>query len=138
MLKIQLWTLRLLNEYYSVHKVPLVGALFRAEVTDARPASIAQLDVLFHQALEELQEDRPDILAHSIDVQRDFSVKRSLRRTSNTHARNQEIDSTIIVSNNRWRKIERAKRRDPSADMIELYSDVVAGLDYTLRYSRDM
>ena len=54
------------------------GPLFRATVNDQRLATIKELDILFHQYLVMVQEQRPDLISPSINVWKDYSVRRSL------------------------------------------------------------
>ena len=137
-LHIKVWLLRLLREYSVVHKARREGPLFRVTPASRSPATIAELNVLFHSSLPELQEERPNLLDPEIDVQRDFSLKRSLRRGSQTHALNRGIHPDVIDRNNRWRKHERARNREPTLTMQETYTDVRASLEFGLRYSRDL
>jgi hypothetical protein len=135
-LKNQVWLSRLLHEFLGEHKVPLAGPLFRIQPGDSTPATVSRLDEFFHRYLRKLQEARPDILSPGTVVERVFSLRRSLRRGSTTHARNRAIPKDVIESNNRWRKQERAKNREASLSMLDTYTDVVAVLEMHLVYSR--
>ena len=137
-LKNEVWLVRLMREYILVHKVALTGPLFRLTPESIRAASIIELDVLFHRYLREVQQVMTGVIDPSVPVERDYSLRRSLRRGSNTHARNRDIPVDVIEANNRWRKHERAGNREPSLSMVDTYTDVVAGLEFGLKYSRDL
>jgi hypothetical protein len=93
------------------------------------------MDAYFHQYLQDVQEMSPQLFDPITDIEWVFSVKRSLRRGSTMHARNQDFLQDVIKSNNQWRKQERAKLKKPSLSMIDTYLDVIAGLDFGLKYS---
>jgi hypothetical protein len=135
-LKNEVWLSRLLREYLLVHKVPLSGSLFRVRARDSRPATLSELDGLFRRYLKELQVSRPEILSSDSNVDQEFSFRRSLRRGSTTHARNRSIPKDVIEANNRWRKHEHSKNKEPSLSMLDTYTDVVAALQLLLRYSK--
>ena len=59
-----------------------------------------------------------------INVREEFSINRSCRRGSSTHATNQQIPKPVIEAHNRWRKIERSKGRKPNLGMVEEYSEI--------------
>jgi len=134
-LKNEVWLSRLLLEYLHVHKVPLSGALFRMRPRDSAPATLANLDGLLHRYLKELQVSRPEVLASDSLIEQEFSCRRSLRRGSTTHARNRSIPKDVIEANNRWRKHERSKNKEPALSMLDTYTDVLAALQLLLRYS---
>ena len=79
------------------------------------------------ERLEIIKEgDQDDSLGlKELDIREDFSINRSFRRGSTTHAQNRNLDQDTINANNRWRKINRAKGRKAKLDMIEEYSDIV-------------
>ncbi len=67
-------------------------------------ARIADVDPVFHDALRFVQSQRPDLIAEEVDVGVAFSLRRSLRRGSTTHARNVDVPEENIEFNNGWRK----------------------------------
>jgi len=72
-------------------------------------ATIKELDMLFHQYLLVRQQDTmPEIIQQTVNVSRDFSVRRSLRRGATSQACNMNIPKDVIDLNNHWRKVERA------------------------------
>ena len=82
---------------------------------------------------EEDQEDHLDL--HKHNIREDFSINRSFRRGSNTHAQNQGISEEIINRQNRWSIAENAKGRRPKFNMVELYSDVEQLVPTLVQYS---
>ena len=70
-----------------------------------------------------------------VDTYEEFSINRSFRRGSSTHAQNQNILEHIINVQNRWRKVEAAKGRRPKFGMIENYSDIEHLIPTAIRYS---
>lgn len=136
----ELWMNRLFNEYYLVHRVPesQTGPLFRVKPKDSRPITIGELDVWFHRFLKEVQARRPDLISEKVDVEREFSVRRSLRRGSTTHARNRGVPDGVVEINNRWRKQQNARNREASLAMVETYTDALASLPLLLRYSASL
>ena len=81
------------------------GPLFRESLEAQESAPVAMLDVLFHQYLKRVQATRPDMLPESVDVEKEFSLRRSLRRGSTTQARNKQVPRETIELNNRWNTI---------------------------------
>ena len=69
------------------------------------------------------------------DIREDFSINRSFRRGSETHALNQKIPGVVINAQNRWKKIEAAKGRKAKFSMIENYADIVLLIPTMVRYS---
>jgi hypothetical protein len=92
-----------------------------------RRAKISDLDPLFH--------DKP---APEAEVSVEFSMQRSLRRGSNTQARNKRIPADVVTLNNRWRAQERAGGRRPQFQMMEHNTDVRAALPALIRYSKSL
>jgi hypothetical protein len=100
-----------------------------------RTAKIADLDPLFHDTLRKVQELYPELISSEIDVAQEYSLQRSLRRGSTTHAGNQRVPPDVVNMNNRWRSQERAGGCRPTYRMIEHYTDIKAALPSLLRYS---
>ena len=69
------------------------------------------------------------------DIREDFSINRSFRRGSETHALNQKIPEPVINAQNRWKKIEAAKGRKAKFSMIENYADIALLIPTMIRYS---
>ena len=129
----QRWLLRLLASYEkgSIFQ----GPLFRSFIEGARPATVKELDVLLHRFLLLVQERRVDLIPATVDVTRDYSMRRSPRRGSTSQARNRKVPEDIINLINRWRKEERARHRDATHVMMEHYTDVIVAVEALLQYS---
>jgi len=132
----QRWLYRLLSLY--LERGVTGGPLFRENIGAQQLATIRELDVLFHRYLLVVQDTMPEIIRPTVNVVRDFSVRRSLRRGATSQARNMNIPKDVIDLNNRWRKVERAGLRAPTYDMFEHYTDVVAAIDAVLRFSSSL
>ena len=134
----KLWMVRLMREYFSLRNTPAKGALFRKTPGNAKAMTIPQFDSLLHKYLAAVQSSAPDVLDPQVDVEQEYSFRRSLRRGSTTHARNRGVPSDIVEVNNRWRKIERARNREPSLTMLDTYTDALASLDLNIQYSQSL
>ena len=132
----KVWLIRLMLEYFTLRKIPAEGPLFRKTPTKAKPMKISQLDTLLHKYLGAVQASSPEVLDPQVDVEQEYSFRRSLRRGSTTHARNRGVPADVVDFNNRWRKIERAGNRDPSLSMLDTYTDALASLDLVIQYSQ--
>ena len=121
------WLVELLLQYEAAGTT--VGPLFRHHPTSERAITIRQLDVWLHSAMTDLQDQRPDLLGENTEDITKFSVRRSIRRGSTTQARNKKIPKNVVDLNNRWRTQESAGARFAHANMIDLYTDVVAALE---------
>ena len=71
----------------------------------------------------------------AFEIREDFSINRSFRRGSETHALNQKVPEVVINAQNRWKKIEAAKGRKAQFSMIENYSDILLLIPTMVRYS---
>jgi hypothetical protein len=101
-------------------------------------ARIADIDPVFHDALRFVQSQRPDLIAEEVDVGVAFSLRRSLRRGSTTHARNVDVPEENIEFNNGWRKHQRAGAKAASLSMGQHYTDVKLALPFILGYSENL
>jgi hypothetical protein len=72
---------------------------------------------------------------NNFEIREDFSINRSFRRGSETHALNQKVPEVVINAQNRWKKIEAAKGRKAQFSMIENYSDIALLIPTMVRYS---
>jgi len=73
----------------------------------------------------------------SVIIEDEFSVYRSLRRGSNTEARNVQIPRDIIDASMRWRAAMRNKGLTPSMPLAERYTCTTAraNVPALIRYS---
>jgi hypothetical protein len=86
--------------------------------------------------LKMIQFDRPDLIGPGIDVDEEFGMGRSIRRGSNSQAINAGLRKEVIDRNNRWRKVERAKGRNPRLEMQEHYADARLIIGALVEYSQ--
>ena len=95
------------------------------------------MNEIFLERIESVKEnDLNNILdLNQFEVWEDFSINRSLRRGSDTHALNQKIPEVVINAQNRWKKVEGAKGKRASFSMIENYVDILLLVPTMVRYS---
>ena len=91
--------------------------------------------MLLHCFLLLVQERRVDLIPATVDVTRDYSMRRSPCQGSTSQARNRKVPEDIINLINRWRKEERAWHRDATHVMMEHYTDVIVAVEALLQYS---
>jgi hypothetical protein len=133
-IQVKLWLFRLLMLYEEAGVAG--GPLLRANIQAQKPARIKELDVIFHKYMIIVQAERPDLIEPKVNIARDYSLGRSLRRGSTAQARNVGVPKDIIILNNRWRSSENSRNKQAMpGDMIEYYTDVVAAIEALLRYS---
>ena len=91
----------------------------------------------FHQGLENIKDNdfQDNLGLRSIDIREEYSINRSCRRGSATHAQNQNISEAIIRMQNRWSMVENAKGRRPTFNMVETYSDIEHLIPAVIQYS---
>ena len=80
-------------------------------------------------------EERNVLGLGSIVIREEFSINRSFRRGSSTHAQNQNIPEPVINAQNRWRKVEAAKGKRAKFSMMENYSDIEHLIPTLVQYS---
>jgi hypothetical protein len=97
---------------------------------------VGELDELLHKYLAQLQAGSPELIHARVDVEAEYSFRCSVRRGSTTRARNRGVGDGVIEANQRWKKEERAGRRDPALGMLETYTDAQAAIELRLEYSR--
>lgn len=137
-LRNQTWLWRLFEQYRVEGMGAPEGPLFRADPRAAEPVRISQLDVLFHRYLATLQDKALELIHGRVNVEEEYSFRRSIRRGSTTHARNRGVASDVVEANNRWRKVSAAGNRAPGLSMLETYTDAQAALDLCIRYSESL
>ena len=95
------------------------------------------MDALLYSVLEKVQLKFPSILPDSVTIEDEFSVYRSLRRGSNTEARNVQIPRDIADASMRWRAVMRNKGLTSSMPLVERYTCTVAkaNVPTLIRYS---
>jgi hypothetical protein len=98
----------------------------------------SEMNEIILDQLEQVKEEdaeRKLLGLETFDVREDFSINRSFRRGSETHALNQKVPEVVINAQNRWKKIEAAKGRKAHFSMIENYSDILLLIPTMVRYS---
>ena len=113
------------------------GPMFRNTLKMTK-MSVAEMDVGFHELLRIVQRRCSNLIADSVNIEEDYSMKRSLRRGATAEAQNAEIPTSVIEANNGWRKFSRAKGMTPGMSMMQRYSDAKASVPTLIRFSRDI
>jgi hypothetical protein len=72
---VQIWLYRLLGVYQRCGISN--GPLFQQTLKSSKAARVSNLDVHFHRFLLRVQEERPDLIPASVDVEEEYSMKRS-------------------------------------------------------------
>ena len=110
------------------------GPLFPSR--SGKRMSIAEMDVLFHGILREVQNRNPAIIAEDVNVEEEYSTFRSLRRGATSEARNANVPVDVINANNKWRSHFRSKGIRPNVDMMEHYSDANVLAPTLIKFSK--
>ena len=97
--------------------------------------SVAEMDAGFHELLRILQRRCPSLIADTVQVEEDYSLKRSLCRGATVEAQNAQIPTNVIEANNRWRTVARAKGMTPGMPMMERYTDAKASIPLLIIFS---
>eukprot|EP00978_Attheya_sp_CCMP212_P014301 scaffold36374_cov58-Attheya_sp.AAC.7 len=129
------WIKRAVDSYAKLGIVS--GPFFRVQKKGGgfRQAKQSDLDPDFTSVLLRVQARWPNIIPPSVNVQDEYSIRRSLRRGSTTQAGNMQIPKEVIEANNRWRKHGNSRGVLPGMPMVERYSDAKASIMALLRYS---
>ena len=99
------WVKRVMDWYH--RKSIIRGPVFRDK--DDEPVRASDYDFDICTRIAEVQATRPGIVQADVDVFDRYSMRRSLRRGSDSQAIAQGIDEIVIELNNRWRLVEKAK-----------------------------
>ena len=108
------------------------GFLFQR--SDKSRASMGDYNEVFRGYLERTRNRYPSRFTNTIKIE-DFSLRRSPRRGSTTHASNNMVDPVAIELINRWRKMEAARGALPGLAMRQVYTQLSGVLDSLLRYA---
>jgi hypothetical protein len=93
---------------------------------------------VFYDLLQEIQDQRPDLIGPKVDIEGDYGFFRSFRRGATTRAREMGVTETDIDLINRWRKVERAEGMEPNMPVRDHYTEVVQLKSSWLRFSRSI
>jgi hypothetical protein len=77
----------------------------------------------------------PGVLPASVDIESEYSARRSLRRFFTTQAQNVGVPKEVIETNNHWCKHMHSRGRLPTMQMIERYSDAKASVEILIKPS---
>ena len=108
--------------------------MFRNELKKTK-MSVAEMDIGFHELLRSVQSRCPNLIQDSVNIEEDYSIKRSLQRGATAEAQNAYIPTNVIEANNRWRKVARAKGMTPGMSMMERYTNVKASVPTLILFS---
>jgi len=115
------------------------GPVFRAAGgktgSPVRRLSVGDLDPPFHNLLKPVQERFPNVIHESVNVEDEYSLRRSGRRGSTLNALNHEVPKEVIEANNGWRKHMRSKGMLPNMSMVERYADAKASITTLIKYT---
>jgi hypothetical protein len=138
-IQIQRWIHRAIATYdaYGIETGPLFRA-FDSKTKRPKRATVADLDILFHDVMKRVQVRRPDLIPASVNVEEEYSVRRTYRRTLTGLAQNARVPEEAIRANNRWHKHMHSKGVLPSMDMIERYSDAKTTVEALLVVSESI
>jgi len=129
-----IWVERILT-WYELKGITR-GPVFRDE--EGEPVRTSDYDFEICERIEEVQRTRTGLVDPDLDVHARYSMRRSLRRGSDSQAIAKKIPQLDIELNNRWRQQEKAKGRQPQRSMIHRYADVRILLPALLRYSQSL
>ncbi len=79
-------------------------------------------DIIFTE-LEEIQNDRPDLIDSQVDVWEDFGIQRSGRRFFDTACRLRGVAKSDIEAQCRWMKDRQARGNPVARDMVDCYTE---------------
>jgi hypothetical protein len=136
----RLWAHRAIMAYnvFGITRGPIFREAGGTSEGKIKRCKMGALEPAFHDVLKRVQERWPHVIAPTVVVEDDYSIRRSLRRGSTTQAGNQEIPREVVEANQRWRKHERSQGVLPSMGMVERYSDAKASIALLVRYSAEL
>jgi hypothetical protein len=105
---------------------------------DGKKMEFSEMNNIILEKLESIQarSERTNQLGlNDVNIREEYSINRSFRRGSSTHAQNCKVPSSVIEAQNRWRKVERAKGARAKFTMIETYADIEQLIPTLVRYS---
>jgi len=111
------------------------GPLFAKH--DGTRVTLDMYDDDFRELLGLARERTPKVFPPKVNIE-DYSLRRSLRRGATTEATNNKVPGNTIDLVNRWRKKEGAKGAQPGLAMNQVYTDALAAVETTLRYSQSL
>ena len=100
-----------------------------------RPKRYSEFDAEFVERVKEVQDTRPNLFPHGVNINDSYSLRRSPRRGSTSEAQNRNIPGEVVDMNNRWRKVERAGAKAPNMTMRQHYTEIELMLPTLIKYS---
>ena len=104
---------------------------------DGQVMSSGKMNRLFWRELTRVQEQRPDLIKPQEDVEDIYNIRRSLRRGSQTTAREAGVSGPDIDLINRWRGVEATGGRASGA-MRDYYTEIRLMHKRLLVYSKSL
>jgi hypothetical protein len=98
-------------------------------------ALMREYDGILQHFLERIQKEHPNLISETDDIQANYGLSRTFRRTAEGRARAANRDSGVQNAMNRWKKIEQANGRCPRFNMVDHYSHARDLMHVTWRYS---
>jgi hypothetical protein len=101
---------------------------------DSSVALMREYDDILHHFLKRIQFQNPNLFSEMDDIQANYGLLQTCRRTVEGRAQAANLDSGVQNAMNRWKKIEQAKGRSPRFNMVDHYSHAQDLLHVTWRY----
>jgi hypothetical protein len=89
---------------------------------DGSVGLMSEYDDLFHFFLGKVQDENPELILPSDDIETNCRFLRTFQRTAEGKARGTQLDSSVQNAMNSWRKIEETKGKRPRFNMVDHYS----------------
>ena len=117
------------------------GPMLRVMGKDAgtfKRATTADLNPKLIDLLERVRKRWSNVFGQEVNIRKEFSIGRSLRRGVTAEAQNVGIPKEEIEANNRWRKHARFKGLTPGMTTMERYSDAKVSVPTLVRFSKEL
>jgi hypothetical protein len=102
---------------------------------DGTVALMREYDIILQHFLERIQKEHPNLISETDDIQVNYGMLQTFRRTAKGRARAANLDSGIQNTMNRWKKKEQARGRRPRFNTVDHYSHARDLMHVTWRYS---
>ncbi len=89
---------------------------------------------MLHYFLEIIQQEDPDLISETDDVQANYGLSRTFQRMAEGRAPAANLDIGVQNAMNCWKKIEQAKGMHPQFNMVDHYSHAQDLMHITWRY----
>jgi len=98
----------------------------------------SELDTEFHNQLEVIQDQRPDLIKPNINIREMYSVFRSLRRGCTSRTGELNVPDNVVNLHNRWRNLEYKGYAHSPTNMRALYTELRLTRQVRLQFTRDL